>query len=191
MKTDYDLLPGETVLAQAERVSRYITERKTTGGGTFILTDKRIIWIVKGTFGKIKEQISFPLNDIGIYDNKANVQIKESFGEPAVMTINFKSSLEKFRFWDSDKKTSKIIANHINRIVTGVDIELFSSRRSIPGSDILADTLKGTFDTFKENFVGKKKVVQITIKCPACGASFVGYKGQVAQCPYCGNMQNV
>ena len=185
MKTEYDLLPGETVLTEADEVSRYITNTKKEGG-ELIITNKRLIWITHTFFGKTKEILYFPLKEIAIYDDKASVTVKYDFD--VVLTIHFKDGIEKFNF-DDDKKLAKNIANQINKFATGLNAELYSAHRTLPGADALADTLKGTVDIFKKTF--KKAPERIAVKCSSCGASLVGYKGQTIQCSYCGNMQNI
>ena len=196
MEVDYTLNPGETVLEDTNQVYRYITEHEREVG-RFVLTNERIIWIgitvTRGFFKstETKHTQCFQLKDVAVFENRVNMKIESGFDAPTDLTIPFNGSIEKYSFWGSSKKQVREIANHINRIVTGNNEDLFSAHRAIPGVGFVADTLKGSYDTIKENIVGRKVVEKVSTECPACSATYEGYKGQTAKCPYCGNIQRL
>jgi len=73
-------------------------------------------------------------------------------------------------------------------------------RKAIPGTAFIAETLKGTVDTFHSAFkTGDNNSMNQSPaprekeagKCIPCGAPIVGVKGDVARCQYCDSNQQL
>ena len=64
---------------------------------------------------------------------------------------------------------------------------------SIPGAGVIAETLKGTFETIKDTFdmppLGKVVNSKITKNCISCGAPISGPKDETVTCKYCNTSQ--
>ena len=115
MSTEFSLNPGESVIRKNSEVGY---------GGMFsrnnnelILTNQRLILRQKNLFGKVKDVISFPLTDIMISNNQAQVRLEKKDNVTPVLDVYFRSGTESFRFiWEDEVKEW---ANAINTLLTG------------------------------------------------------------------------
>ena len=49
----------------------------------------------------------------------------------------------------------------------------------------LAESIEAPIEKMRDIF-GIKSTKQVSCKCPSCGATLTGIKGETTQCPYCG-----
>lgn len=171
--------PEECVLLKSENVS--YGSGLTKSVSELILTNKAIIYAKKGLLGG-KNHLRFPLDKIKIYENKVQaMQSKNSAGEPS-LDIYFLEGQESFAF--KNKKDISTWISKMNDLLIKNDSDE-NKNPVIPGTEFIAKTLKNTIDSCGEIFGFKKKDVKVTIKCPNCGATVTGTKGETKQCPFC------
>ncbi len=166
---DYNLDSDEVVIVECEDIQSDSRER-----GNLVLTNKNIIWASKNIFGKIKQITKRNINDIKIYEGRAQAKL-----ENGKLLIYFKN--EQFAYYIYSRSKGKEIVNNINKILLDVNLNV-DSRKALPGTEAIAGTIKSTLNVFKES-LGKNKM--ISKKCESCGASLSGKKGETDKCPYC------
>ena len=178
-----NLGPDEAVILKTENI----------GYGTLsalkdelILTNKAVIYVKRGLLGNAKNITRFPLNEIKVYNDQAQAMCSRAQNGYPRLEIYFTDSKQNFLFY----KKSDVIkwVDKINELVTGkkTTTSETNARMALPGSEFIAKTLKGTLDVYKDTFGFTKKIQQRSCKCPGCGSSLTGSKGETTQCPYCG-----
>lgn len=187
MATTFTLDPDEVLIMKSDRIT-YGDGLIRSPQNELILTNKDIILIIKGAFNKIKTIRRFPLKEIKIYNDQAQAFVgkdRSNSGRPA-LDIIFQSSQQSFVFEYNKRDVIKWVEK-INELVTGKKITSIESNAkfTLPGTEILAKTLKGTVDTYKNVFGIKKKEIHISLNCPGCAAPLSGIKGETSKCPYC------
>ena len=50
----------------------------------------------------------------------------------------------------------------------------------------MAESVTNTIEGLKRS-LGIRSTEQVSVKCPSCGATLTGIKGDTVKCPYCGN----
>ena len=158
-------------------------------GGSFsrsnnelILTSQSLILIKKNLFGKVKEVMRFPLSDIVVSNNQAQVRLGKKDLATHTLDVYFTSGRETFRLtWEDEIKEW---ANEINTLVTGQPA-IYKQENWMAGFENLTASFNGAVKNLKKAF-GVKSTEKISGKCPACGASITGTEGETVQCPYCG-----
>jgi len=184
-----NLQANEAVVLKADSVM-HCGGHFSSYGDELILTNIHVIWLNKGTLGNVKRTEYFPLDQIKIFNGRAQALLtKGSTGSPQ-LEIFLKGSQEAFRFSSSGKKEIVKWVEAINQLVTGTGGESPSSTNmSLPGTAVIAGTLRDTFGQFKNAFGGGKdsspQVVRVTCKCLSCGAQVSGISGTSAKCEYC------
>ncbi len=179
-----DLAPDEVVILESTGISHGGALAGYTDD--LILTNHSLIHLKKGLFGSVKATTRYPLSDIKVFNEQAQAKLgKQQNGSPQ-LEVFFVNGVETFGF--QFKKDVVKFVESINKIITGRDFKIDTGRLAIPGTELIAKTLKGTFDTAKEAFgIKSKEDVKIGIKCPSCGGPVDGYKGETKKCPYCSN----
>ena len=174
------LNPGETVIMEHTEIGygKQIGPRKNE----LTLTNQSLILAKKGLFGKVKDVIRFPLEEISISNGQAQVRVaKADFVTPA-LDVYFSSGRERFTFtWEDDVKDW---ANAINTLLTGQEA-IYKKNDWTEDIGKMADTLFNASKKVRKTF-GIKSTEMFTCKCPSCGASLSGTEGENVQCPYCG-----
>lgn len=195
--SEYQLRPDESLVMKSDRVlyggvmSGYTNE--------LVLTNKNIVLIKKGIMGKAKGIQHFPLNQVKVFDGKAQaISSKQQNGYPQ-LEVYLINSQEKFGF-ESKREVEKWVTS-INQLLTVGSVSTNDAAKyAIPGTEVLADTLKGTVDTFKNAFgVRSSKKANSSVdshgsiagKCTSCGAPISGIKGQLVTCQYCDTSQQL
>jgi len=180
----YNLLPDESIILKSESV--FLGNKL----GELVLTNYYLKHIIAKGVVKTKYITSqYALNEIKVYDKKASVVL----GKNNTLDIYLINGSVSFRFYSDDffvgkkmKKESVQFASKINEIVTGEKIEIENANsRALPGSELIADTLKGTIDTFRSAFKTPVAEEKLAKPCPSCTASMSGNKGSVVKCKYC------
>lgn len=191
----YNLQANEKVVMKSDRVlyggvmSSYTNE--------LLLTNLNIVLISKGIFGNSKGIQIFPINKIKIFENEAQVRLgKQRNGSPQ-LEIYFLNSQEVFGFEKKREVLSWI--DNISKLLVGKPAEFISGERNvIPGTEFVAETLKGTVDAFKGALgiqlekTNKKTILENkTQKCISCRAPISGVIGQNVHCKYCDTEQTM
>lgn len=154
-----------------------------------ILTNLNIIYVKKGMFGRIKDVQTLPVNQIKIYEGKAQVLLgKEKNGSPS-LEIYFLNEQEVFGF----KRKTEVLKwiKSINHLLIEDANSATTGQFAIPGTELVAETIKDTITSFKSILWNKTKDEKVSINCTACGASITGYKGKNVKCNYCDTFQKI
>lgn len=208
MANKIDLAHNEVIILHEEDVAHGgIT---ASNSDELYLTNTRIICVNKGTFGKIKNKYSYPLNQIKKYQEKPQAKLRE-IEETPVLEVNLFSGVEYFCFADEEKETVQKWVNEISILLTGepASFEEDSSKRK--QDDVFRYSLLGTFAEIGKEY---KKIIgiksksdnrdpvssdkrsddnhtRVTKKCISCSAPLVGIKGQNVRCKYCDTNQTL
>lgn len=196
---EYNLMPNEAILIKADNVTRGSARINTTY--ELLLTNLNIVLISKNMLGTVKSIQSFPINQIKVFNNQAQVMLGKSNSVYPQLEVYFSNSVEKFGL-TSKREVSKWIKT-LNQLVFGEEVNIDNSASSsifeneiVAGAtEILTDSLKDTIGIFKD-VVGLKsqketKVKRITKKCAYCGAPIAGVIGQTVRCSYCDSEQHI
>lgn len=181
----YNLQPNEAVVLKAESVQR--------GNGLLsaftdelVLTNLHLIWVNKGMLGNVKRIEYFPLALVKVFNDQAQALLAKSGNGTPQLEVFFQNGEEVFKFRSGGKREIGKWVDAINRVVTGNGAEITS--KALPGTGIVAETLRDTFSQFRGSFGGGGKgssAVRVSSKCSGCGASISGISGTVARCQYC------
>lgn len=179
---NYHLEPDEAVLIECENTT--LEEGKLiNASGTLVLTSQNLIWLTKGIFGKTKNIQKYPLTDVKIFNNEAQVKLDEKIGEYPLLSIFFKTSQLRFRLMERQK--ARELFNNVHKLVTGSEKDLVSVG-AIPGVEFIANAVKDTASVFLKSFgIIAKQPEPVTTRCENCGAPISGLSDQVVKCPYC------
>ena len=148
-----------------------------------ILTNQNVILVKKGFLGDTQEVVKFPLSSIRV----ANGQVQAKIGHPDNVThtldLYLDKGMESFRFeWESD--VQKWI-DKITELITGVKVE--RDEFAWVGETLaMAESVTNTIEGLKHS-LGIRSTEQVSVKCPSCGATLTGIKGDTVKCPYCGS----
>lgn len=162
-----------------------------------ILTNKNIIVIVKGFWGKTKKVVYLPLNQIKVVNNAVQALVGKRSDGTARLEIYLKNGdTAYFSFNTLTRIEETKWANAIIRLLSNEEDDGYNpSTYAIPGTEAVAETIKGTIDTFRTVF-NRKTVSEIkesrrSVFCQNCGASYEGVRGRTGKCPYCGTIQDI
>ena len=109
---NYELMSDEIILLQSQNAA----SEKSLGGSEIILTDKRIIFISKGFFGKVKGVEYYPLDQISIFAGEPRIECIHETGIYQ-LRIGFKSAIKTFNIDDGSKKTILYIRRLLVKIL--------------------------------------------------------------------------
>ncbi|WP_052345844.1 hypothetical protein [Paucisalibacillus sp. EB02] len=182
----YNLRSDEVVILKQNRIARGGIMANHTD--ELILTNLNLILINKSLFGKVKNISRFPVDQIKVFNGKAQTILgKRANGSPQ-LEVYFTNGQEYFGF--ESKKVVRDWIRAINQLVLGQDsaIDIFDNR-TIPGTEFIASSIKDTLNTVKGVF--GKQPVKVTQECKSCGASISGFEGQVISCQYCDTNQQM
>ena len=148
-----------------------------------ILTNQRIILIRKNVFGKTKDVVSFPLSEIVISNQQAQVMPGKKDIVTPTLDVYFRSGMESFIFtWEDEVKEW---ADCINTMLTGQPAR-FKTGDWMEEIEEFAESFAGAAEKVRKAF-GIKSTEQVSCSCPSCGASLTGMKGETVRCGYCGS----
>lgn len=180
--SDYNLYPNEAILLKSQDVFQGMRK------GDLVLTNLAIIWAEKNLFGKIKNVNRIPFNQVKMYNENPQVRLGKAGNGANQLEIYLVNGQENFSFNTTllGKREINKWINEITKAITGHAPE--KSFTAIPGTEFVADTLKGTVGVFTDS-LGLKKTV--STKCMACKAPITGKKGEVFRCKYCDTQQTL
>lgn len=192
----YNLQPNESFVLNSEHV------RHGKTNGELILTNLNLVYTTsKGVFKTTYIHQLYPINQIKVFNGKAQAIL----GKDGSIDIHFINGQESFEFWNNDtlfseKKAEKEAGkwvSAINQLITGQVSEIDMAVNSTSaGVEVIAGTIKDTFDTFKGTLGIKSKnndemPTKVAKKCSSCGASISGIEGQIVCCQYCDSDQQL
>lgn len=186
----YNLQPNESFILNKENVLHGNTS------GELILTNLNLVYITsKGVFRTTYITQLYPINQIKVFNGKAQAIL----GKDGNIDIHFINRMESFKFRNTDtlfsvKKAEKEAGrwvNAINQLIIGQVSKIDSPvSPSLANADVIAGTIKDTFDIFKGALLDKSQEnneipTKVAKKCIFCGAPISGTKGQIVSCQYC------
>ena len=181
MDEEVTLNPGETVVKSSPQIG--YGGSLSRDNSELILTNQCVILKRRNLFGKVAEIKRFPLSDITVSNNQAQVRLGKKDIVTPTLDIYFKTGRESFRFvWEDEVKEW---ANEINRLVTGQQ-DIYQIKDWTEDMEHIASAIDGSIRKVKRAF-GIKETEVVSCQCPTCGASISGTIGETIQCPYCGN----
>jgi len=191
MAAKYSLRPNEAVLLKDESVmhggflSAYTNE--------LMLTNLNLVLLKKGMFGNSKGVLTFPVNQIKVYNDQAQAVIGKATNGSDLLEVYFLNGQEKFAFQSGGKKKINEWISKINQVVTGVEAPAQQEAgMALPGAELVAGVLKDTLGVFKSKFGSKSDApVRVAGKCRGCGAPVTGFQSQAITCEYCGSAQQL
>lgn len=191
MAVRYNLQQNEVVLLKDESVmhggfwSNYTDE--------LMLTNLNLVLFKKGMFGNIKDVLTFPVNQIKVYNQQAQAVIGKATNGTDLLEVYFLNGQEKFAFQSGGKKKLNEWVAKIHQAVTGEEAPAQQSTgMALPGAETVAGVLKDTLGVFKSKFGTKSEApVKAAGKCRGCGAPVTASRGQATTCEYCGSMQQL
>lgn len=187
-KLKYKLLPNEAIIARQDQI--------LYGGfmagftSALILTSRNLVLMHKGTLGRVKKILVFPLEHIRVFNNQAQVFVTWlQFGHTE-LEIFMTHGSEKFGF--KSKKQATNWMHIINQFLATGNVSVNTlSRTATSGNVQVAGASLGAKDILRKSF-GIKTTPQpnisievVTTKCHFCGAPISGKKGELICCPYC------
>lgn len=179
---DYNLESDEAVILQSNNVS-CTTKKIGSFSDELILTNKNIIYVHIGLFGKPKYIKKYSLEYVKMYNGKPQVlinQCKDGYYEMQIYTVDGQVS---FRFVKNEKKQISLWIDKITELK--VKGEARVNNKGIKGVSVIknmVELLKETKESLDDSFIKK-----IVVNCPKCGAQIEGVKKQNILCEYCGN----
>lgn len=191
MAAKYNLQPNEVVLLKDESVmhggfwSAYTDE--------LMLTNLNLVLFKRGMFGNSKGVLTFPVNQIKVYNQQAQAVIGKATNGTDLLEVYFLNGQEKFAFQSGGKKKLNEWIAKIHQAVTGEEAPAQQSTgMALPGAEMVAGVLKDTLGVFKSKLGTKSEVpVKVAGKCRGCGAPVTGVQGQTITCEYCGSAQQL
>ena len=182
MSADITLNPGEVVIRNCEQVG-YGGGMVKRNNDELILTNQRLILKEKSIFGKVKNVTSFPVSDIQISNNQAQVRVGKKGFMDHTLDVYFVSGKERFDFsWEDEIKEW---CNDINTLLTGQQ-GMYKMNTGFEEMLDIVDRFDGSVRRIKKTF-GIKSSEHMSGTCPSCGASIEGTEGETVQCPFCGS----
>lgn len=187
MAVKFNVPPGEQLILQENGV---FWEGKNYGGQELYLTRRNIYYAIYSNWtNKLKDVVTIPINTISIHDGKAMVSAKKAFLQKSLI-IYANNEKMVFLFENSPYNVVEQWANTISQMLLGQNASSSTeSPQAIPGTEFIANTIKGTVDTFASAFgikgkhVGPKEMVNA--RCISCSAPLSGPAGSTVHCKYC------
>ena len=187
----YNLQPNEVVV---------LTESNVSHGGflsaytdELILTNVNLVLAKKGILGNSKGVRTFPINQIKVWNGRAQAMAGKASNGTPVLEVFFLNGQEKFSFQSGGKRKIAKWSSQIDAVVTGTATPAPpEAGLALPGTEAVAEALAETFKVLKGRFgSGSRAPVQVSGKCRSCGASVSGPGGQSVSCDYCGTAQQI
>ena len=184
-----ELQPDETVVLQINDVGI----RKSPFGmhDELYLTSKALLLQKKNMFGKAKEVLRFPLDRIRVVNGEVQAKMGKKDIVTPTLDVYFEDGFQRFLFtWEKDVK--EWIAA-INAVVKGEPFEpkgefddmMQDMAKMAAFAERISDSVVGSVTRVKDA-LGIKSHEKVVLKCPSCGASLAGIRGETDICPYCG-----
>ena len=184
-----NLQPNKTILLHNNRVYRWGNHEFYTD--ELLVTNFNMIYIRKGFFGRIKNILKYPLDQVKVQNGQVQVRMAKNFRGTPQLQIYFKNTLEFFSFQSRGKKQILKWVGTLHQLLDNPAAQTDAFDPSVPGS-AEEDTAKArkhplTGDSFGDS---KETVPPYTTKnCIGCTAPLSGRKGQTVRCEYCDTYQ--
>lgn len=193
---DFSLGPSEVMLLQVEDVERMefpsigAKSKRTPRGqsGNLILTNERIVFSWRtGVFRKETHLESFPLQDVKVYKDVAQVKAFRPYteGAPYPVHVFFTQEQVEFQFPEHRKSSIQPWIETINEEIVGV-------KQGFDPADIATDGVLSKIAQVAKSMVVPKDVAVAkpsysSITCPNCNGVNRVLEGSVSECQFCGS----
>lgn len=185
MAEEFKLSPEEAVILRTGKIGygRGFQLPSMFNSNELILTNKNLILLRKNMFGQTEDTLYFPLSKILMANGRPQVKKSNPSHMDYALDVYFETGMESFRFeWESD--IDEWVENIVS-VVTGVPVQKKSDLEMMQDALAFAESMTDSVEKIQSVF-GIKSTRQVSCKCPSCGASLSGTKGETIQCPYCG-----
>ena len=183
MAEELNLGPDEAIVLRMENVAYGEGFPFPSDNNVLILTTRNIVLLKKNLFGQTSDTIKFPLSEIKVVNGVPQVRKGKIDIVTSALEVYFASGMERFQFeWDSDIDEW---ISHIVSLITGVPVKEKTTDDMLAEAMALAESIEAPIEKMRDIF-GIKSTKQVSCKCPSCGATLTGIKGETTQCPYCG-----
>ena len=194
MMQKFSLLPDEFLILKAESVSHGDFGMYTND---LYLTNRSLVFVQKGMFGKIKNEQRFYISEIKVYNGKPQTFMVSKPNGNVFLEIHFRDSIEAFGFPNTSVNCSakQQVSDWINAIfetVTGRKAPVQAVGKDENEND---GTIIGIFKEISRDIIGiKPKRYEpppvsapeyVSKKCISCLAPLYGTKGELVHCEYC------
>lgn len=188
--SEYRLGADEYAILREDRAYHLSGPR---GGGyvELLLTNRNLVATrtVTKVFSTSTEVDTYPLKHVKVFNGQAQLLVTDKTD----VEIFFTNGSERFRF--PNRKTAAHWVEQMNLLATGREAEVMLDSgvsRALPGAELVSETLKGTYDTFRSRFGAKPPApVKVAGQCVQCGAPIEGFTGRTVTCGYCGTPQSL
>lgn len=179
---------NETVIVKCEDI-HFDTTSKSKGRADVLLTNMRVVVISKGIFGKVKETLFFPMEDIKRYNGKPQVKYSEKDGQALIDLYTTRMQIE-LKFDSDKKKEAKSFVYEMNKLLcSDEDFEEWKKENKLLAMttpEEVVKTIVGTIGSIKDSIIPP---VPGSSVCNKCGGLIQGYVGKPGKCTFCGNQQ--
>lgn len=183
MTEELRLEPQEAVIMRMEKVGYGKSFLLPANNNELILTNRNLILIRKNLLGKREETLYFPISEIRMADGHPQVRKGKADHMTHTLDVYMNDKMESFRFeWESD--IDEWIAQ-IDSVVTGEPVKRKTEADMIAEAMAIVETIEEPIEKMK-GILGIKSDKEVSCRCPSCGASLIGLKGETQKCPYCG-----
>lgn len=209
----YKLQQGETLYASLESIRMDTEDALFPETGDLVLTDRRLVWVEKGIFGKVKSERGFSLSDITVSHGRARVDLKRDPGGSYALDVFLPGRKLSFSTSEKDLRSAVSFANELNHVVTGTLADIYRMKKTgliQDGVNMFKESLGLDPDLIEELSVYEPVPVpgpgaparsedgrqgggtaprKASGKCGFCGAPLKAAVGKTVRCPYCGGEQ--
>lgn len=190
----YTFADDEHIVLKAQKVR--LEEGKTFSiprESELMLTNRNVVFPLKGITGRVKSYAVYPLTDIRIVDGKPQCRLDTSDVMDVKLELLLKGGVVTFIFDGIEgKREIREWINAIYQLVVGHDAPTDALGKSKVGEffdqESIADSFGRVFASF-ENARQRKRAEaagEVAVRCPSCDASLKGKPGETVACPYCG-----
>ena len=191
MGKPYTLGPDEGVILEAEGVS---SESSMLASDDLVLTHRRIIWVGRSLWGKVKFTRDIPLNQVKVVDGVA--QVRRSKEEHDQIEISLRDG-RGLSFGFDTPAEAKNWVKAVSEQVVGHPLEPEDAGpKPIPELQQAVKTAKNAVGSVAASFGiptggkgGNREVKVVSVRCIGCHAPLTGKRGERVTCPYCDTEQ--
>lgn len=205
--TRYELERGEQVILKSGDVQHY-RSGASSYNDELVLTNRYLIWVQTGWFGRVKEVNYLPLSSVRFSEGRPEVRSARRGLRNSQLEIVFESNVHVFRFSSGGRKK---VRDWVNRISAQVERIHAARRRSgesnrkttevvvsppasappgnpPPPSREWPPPTQRPLPPQGQSWPPPGQRPQprrVSSSCPGCGASLTGISGMIATCQYC------
>ena len=191
MGKPYTLGPDEGVILEAEGVC---SDASKLASDDLVLTHRRIIWVGRSLWGKVKFTRDIPLDQVKVVNGVAQVQRSKEEHNQIEISLRDGRSLS---FGFDTPAEAKSWVKAVSEQVVGHPLESEDADpKPIPELQKAVKTAKNAVGSVAASFGistggkgGNREVKVVSARCIGCHAPLTGKRGEKVTCPYCDTVQ--